>query len=274
VNPFHAGELTLLVDRNGKHYLTRLSQDGEFVFHQGVVRHADVIGKEEGVLVRTSRGGLVWAYRPRMQDYLVEAPRQSTIMYPKDIAFLLMWADVFPGARVFEAGVGTGALSTALLRAIGADGQLVSYEIRADMIEHARRTVEGFHGACANWTVRQRDVYDGIDDGPFDRVVLDLSQPWRVLEHAARAMVPGGLICSYVPNVTQVAESVQAYRSVGLFAEIETYECSFRAWEFKAPVARPLHAMIGHTGFLTFARRGQPRDSTSNADAEGTPEAL
>ena len=264
MNPLRAGELVLLVDRNGKHYLTRLTEGGEYVFHHGAVRHADLLGQEEGVLVQTSRGSLVWAYRPRLQDYLMEVPRQSTILYPKDIAFLLMWADIFPGARVFEAGVGTGALATALLRAIGPSGALVSYELRADMVEHARRTVEGYHGPCSNWTVRCRDAYEGIDDGPFDRVVLDLPQPWRVATHAAGVMVPGGLICSYVPNVTQVAESVQAYRTTGLFAEIETYECSFRAWEFKGPVARPMHAMIGHTGFLTFARRGQPHVSMTD----------
>ena len=257
VAPFTAGELALLVDRNGKQYLVRLRSEGTFHFHQGIVQHDDVIGHDEGVCLSTSKGNLVWAYRPRMFDYLMEMPRSSAIIYPKDIAFLLMWADIFPGARIFEAGVGSGALAIALIRAVGSSGSLVTYEARADMIETASRNARGFLGETPNWTIRQRDVYDGIDDGPFDRIVLDLPDPGRLAPQTAAALVPGGIICSYVPNVTQVEATVSAYRSGGLFVEIETYETLFRPWRFRGQSARPAHYMVAHTGFLTIARRGR-----------------
>jgi tRNA (adenine57-N1/adenine58-N1)-methyltransferase len=256
---FSAGELALVVDRNGKQYLVRLREGGEFHFHQGLVLHDDVIGKEQGACLATSKGNLVWAYQPRMYDYLMEMPRNSAIIYPKDIAFLLMWGDVFPGARVFEAGVGSGALAIALLRAIGAQGSLVTYESRADMIQAATRNAHGFLGETPNWTIRQRDVFEGIDDGPFDRVMLDLPDPGRVAPHAAAVLVPGGIVCSYVPNVTQVEATVEAYRSGGLFVEIETYETLYRPWQFRGRSARPAHYMVAHTGFLTIARRGRDR---------------
>ena len=257
VAPFTAGELALLVDRNGKQYLVRLRSGDDFHFHQGIVHHDDLIGHHEGVCASTTRGNLVWAYRPRMFDYLMEMPRSSAIIYPKDIAFLLMWADIFPGAHVFEAGVGSGALAIALIRAVGGAGSLVTYESRPDMIQTATRNVSGFLGETPNWTLRGRDVYEGIEDGPFDRVVLDLPDPGALAPQTAAALVPGGIVCSYVPNVTQVEATVSAYRSGGLFVEIETYETLFRPWRFRGQSARPAHYMVAHTGFLTVARRGR-----------------
>lgn len=221
--------------------------------------------------MRTTLDKPVWAYRPRMQDYLMEMPRSSAIMYPKDIAFLLIWGDVFPGARVFEAGVGSGALSTALLRAIGPEGKLVSYEAREDMIAQASVNVKGFLGETPNWTLRRRDVYDGVDDGPFDRIVLDLPEPGRLAATAASVLVPGGILCSYVPNVPQVQASIEAYRASGVFAEIETYETLFRPWVFRGRSARPAQSMVGHTGFLTFARRGFPREIAAGDGADPVP---
>lgn len=259
VSSFATGDLALLVDRNGKQYLVRLRAGGEFHFHQGIVLHDDLIGQEQGVCVSTTKGNLVWAYQPRMYDYLMEMPRSSAIIYPKDIAFLLMWADIFPGARVFEAGVGSGALAIALLRAVGPTGSLITYEARGDMIETATRNAHGFLGDTPNWTLRQRDVYDGIDDGPFDRIVLDLPDPGRLAPHTAAALTPGGIICSYVPNVSQVEATVAAYRSSGLFVEIETYETLYRPWRFRGQSSRPAHYMVAHTGFLTIARRGRER---------------
>jgi|SRR5438874_10022604 len=257
--PFQAGELALLVDRNGKHYVFRLQVGGEYHFHFGGVRHDEIIGQEEGVHLLTARGKPVWAYRPRLQDYLMHMPRNSTIMYPKDIAFLLMWADIFPGARVFEAGAGSGALSLALLRAIGPHGNLVTYDARADMIERAATNVRGWAGATPNWTLRQRNVYFGIDDGPFDRAVLDLPEPGHVAPRLGPVLAPGGIVCSYVPNVTQVQASVEGYRASGFFTEIETYEVWIRPWLFREQSARPEHGMVGHTGFLTLARRAGTR---------------
>jgi tRNA (adenine57-N1/adenine58-N1)-methyltransferase len=259
--PFAAGENALLVDRNGKQYLIRLRPGGEFHFHQGIVYHDHMIGQEQGASLSTTKGNLVWAYRPRMYDYLMEMPRNSAIIYPKDIAFLLMWADVFPGARVFEAGVGSGALAIALLRAIGPGGSLVTYEARRDMIDAATRNAHGFLGDAPNWTVLQRDVYEGIEGGPFDRIVLDLPDPGRLAPLTAAALIPGGIVCSYVPNVSQVEATVAAYRAGGLFVEIETYETVYRPWRFRGQSSRPAHYMVAHTGFLTIARRGRERSA-------------
>jgi len=198
---------------------------------------------------------LVWAYRPRMQDYLVEMPRNSAIVYPKDIAFAILWGDIFPGARVLEAGVGSGAMTIALLRAIGPTGQLVSYELRADMIERAQTNVLTFLEDVNNWTIEQRDIYEGIEGGPFDRIFLDLAEPGRVAAHAASALRAGGILLVYVPNTTQVDDTVRELRASSSFAEIEIYETLFRPWVFRDQSARPAHVMVGHTGFLIFARR-------------------
>jgi tRNA (adenine57-N1/adenine58-N1)-methyltransferase catalytic subunit len=273
-NPFRPGEPALLVDRGGKHYLIRLREGAEFHTHHGVVSHDDILGCEEGVLAPTANGKLIWAYRPRMFEYIMEMPRNSTIMYPKDIAFTLMWADVFPGARVLEAGAGSGGMTIALLRAIGAAGQLTTYESRQDMIDGAKANVHGFLGNCTNWRPKLHDIYEGIQDGPFDRIVLDLPDPARAAVHTAGALAPGGIICSFVPNVTQVAITVDAYRTNGFFAEIETFETVYRPWEFRGPTARPVQSMISHTGFLTVARRrgdrllhgGQPEQHSREAE--------
>jgi tRNA (adenine57-N1/adenine58-N1)-methyltransferase len=262
--PFRPGEHVLLVDRNGKHYVFRLQTGGEYHFHLGGVRHDEIIGRSEGVQLSTALGRPVWAYRPRLQDYVMHMPRNSAIMYPKDVGFMLMWADIFPGARVFEAGAGSGALSLALLRAIGPQGTLVTYDARSDMIERATANVQGWAGETPNWTLRQRNVYLGILDGPFDRAVLDLPEPGNVARYLAPVLVPGGIVCSYVPNVTQVQASVDGYRSSGMFVEIETYEVWFRGWLFRDQSARPEHGMVGHTGFLTFARRAGTDESSND----------
>jgi tRNA (adenine57-N1/adenine58-N1)-methyltransferase catalytic subunit len=192
-----------------------------------------------------------------MLDYIMEMHRQSAIVYPKDLSFLLMWADIFPGASVLEAGLGSGALSLAILRAIGPTGRLVSYEARTDMAHQARRNVAGFLGEQPQWTVKLRDVREGIDETGFDRVVLDLPDPGAIAEQVAQVLEPGGILCFYVPNVTQVQTGIEAYRAEGRFVQIESYEVSFRPWEFRDQSAHPSRSYIGHTGFLTFARRSR-----------------
>lgn len=187
----------------------------------------------------------------------MEMPRSSTILYPKDIGMLLVWADLFPGARVLEAGAGSGALALAILRAIGADGRLTTYDIRPEMIERARQNVSAYLGPTPHWSLHLRDIYEGIEDGPFDRIVLDVPEPGRAAAQAAESLVPGGIICSFVPNVPQVQASVEAYRRTKSFIEIETYETVLRPWLIRGPSARPAHGTVGHTGFLTFARKGQ-----------------
>ncbi|MSQ24074.1 MAG: tRNA (adenine-N1)-methyltransferase [Chloroflexi bacterium] len=252
---FSPGDFVLLTDRVGRHFLTRLRAQGEFHSHHGIVRHEDILGQEDGSRLSTSLGQPVWIFRPRLQDYLMQMPRSSTILYPKDIGTLLMWADIFPGAQVLEAGAGSGALALALLRAIGPEGHLTTYDIRTDMMEQAQRNVDNLLGPTANWTLQLQDIYQAIVDGPFDRIVLDVPEPGLVARHAVDALVPGGIICSFVPNVPQVQASVEAYRETRCFVQIETYETILRPWIVRGPSARPGPA-VGHTGFLTFARKG------------------
>jgi len=262
VNPFRSGELILVVDRKGRHHLVRLKPGGEFHYHDGVIAHDDLIGHDEGVQVLTRLGRPARAFRPRMQDYLLQMPRASAVVYPKDVAFVLMWGDIFPGAHVFEAGVGSGGVAIALLRAIGPTGTLVTYDRRADMMAHAAKNAEVFLGETPNWIMRQRDVAEGItDDGPFDRIVFDLPDPGAVASVAADALVPGGVVIWFVPNVTQIRDSAEAYTASGTFAEIETYETIFRPWDFNGPTARPARRMIGHTGFIGVARKRAPDEA-------------
>jgi tRNA (adenine57-N1/adenine58-N1)-methyltransferase len=255
--PLQADEFILLTDQTGRHFLTRLRERGEFHCHHGIIRYENILGKAEGARLETSLGKTMWVFRPRLQDYQMEMPRSSTIIYPKDIGMVLVWADIFPGARVLEAGAGSGALSLALLRAIGTQGQLTTSEIREDMMERAQKNVANLYGDTPNWLLRIEDVYRGIQGGPYDRVVLDLPDPALVVQNAARVLVPGGILCSFVPNVLQVQSTVEAFRASGAFVEIETFETQIRPWVFKGPTGRPGHAAIGHTGFLTFARRGE-----------------
>jgi tRNA (adenine57-N1/adenine58-N1)-methyltransferase len=272
-NPLRDGELALLLDEKRKRYLIRLTPGADFIFHHGRLSHDDLIGGEEGVQALTNRGRPVWAYRPRLRDYLLSMPRSSAIIYPKDVAFMLMWADVFPGARVLEAGVGSGALSIALLRAIGPKGQLVSYEMRDDMAERATANTRSLLGDTPNWRLRIRDLYEGIDDGPFDRILLDLPDPGRAAPVVLDALVRGGMICFYVPNVTQVQAGVEAFEATHACSEIQAYETLFRPWEFRGPTARPARSMISHTGFLTFVRKGPPphAEHTHAAPSEDRP---
>jgi tRNA (adenine57-N1/adenine58-N1)-methyltransferase catalytic subunit len=254
---FQVDDWALLIDRVGRHYLTRLRARGEFHCHHGVLPYEQILGKDPGTRLETNLGRPLWVFAPRLQDYLMEMPRSATIIYPKDMGILLLWGDIFPGARVLEAGAGSGAMAMTLLRAIGPTGSLITYEIRADMIERSRSNVEKLVGPQPNWILREQDVYEGISDGPFDRVVLDVPEPGLVAPHAADTLVPGGICCSYVPNVPQVQATVEAYRQTGRFVDIETYEAILRPWIVRGPSARPAHATIGHTGFLTFARKGQ-----------------
>jgi tRNA (adenine57-N1/adenine58-N1)-methyltransferase len=200
-------------------------------------------------------GDRVLAFKPRLMDFTLEMARTTGLVYPKDAAFLLMWADIFPGARVIEAGIGSGALTLSLLRAIGPTGSLVSYELRPDFVARAMANLERYLGVPPNLVVRERDVYEGIVESEVDRVVLDLPEPWRVIPSAAEALRPGGIFCSYNPSIVQVQRTAEALRQHGSFAALESIEVLYRPWVLRGDAVRPEQQMIGHTGFLTFARR-------------------
>ncbi|HLI28027.1 MAG TPA: tRNA (adenine-N1)-methyltransferase [Chloroflexota bacterium] len=252
--PLAPGETVLLVDRRDKRYVVRLLPGAVYHFHGGQVPHDALIGAEEGVEVTSSKGYKLVAYRPRLIDHIMQMPRHSAIIYPKDLGPILLWADIYPGATVFESGIGSGALTLALLRAVGPTGRVIVYERRADFIAAARANIAAFYGEPPNLLVHQRDTYEGIAERDLDRVLLDLPEPWLAVPAAAAALRPGGFLCAYTPSTTQVQAVVQALRAHG-FGDIETFETLHRPWHVQGQSVRPAQQMVGHTGFLTFARR-------------------
>jgi tRNA (adenine57-N1/adenine58-N1)-methyltransferase len=242
----------LLVDSKGRRYLIILTPGGNFSTHAGTLPHDEVIGADEGVGLRTSHGARLLAVRPTLAEFILKMPRGAQVIYPKDLGPILMLADVFPGARILEAGVGSGALSMTLLRA---GAELVGYELRPDFAARARSNVAGFLGgdATARYRVEERDVYDGIDETGLDRVILDLPEPWRVVKHAEAALRPGGILVAYVPSVMQVAQLREALDDSS-FGMAQTLEALQRTWHVEGQAVRPDHRMVAHTGFLTSAR--------------------
>jgi tRNA (adenine57-N1/adenine58-N1)-methyltransferase len=252
VNRLAAGELVLLVDHKGRRYLITLDPVAEFQSHAGVLPHGAIIGAPEGAEVATTRGQRFRAYRPTLTDYVLSMPRGAQVIYPKDLGPMLLLADIGPGLRVLESGVGSGALSMAMLRC---GAVITGYEIREDFAARARKNVHAFlgAGAMARYHVELRDCYDGIDTDGLDRVVLDLPEPWRVIPHAAGALRSGGILVSYSPSIVQVSQLTDALKRAS-FAEISTTEVLNRTWHVEGAAVRPDHRMVAHTGFLTRAR--------------------
>lgn len=254
--PLCAGERVLLIDPKRRRYLVTLSEGAEFHSHTGFVPHDDVIGVDEGSVVVSTRGTRYRVIRPTLADFVLKMPRGAQVIYPKDLGPILMLADVFPGARVLESGVGSGALSMALLRA----GAVVTgHELRADFAQRARRNVESFLGAevLDRYDVIERDCYDGIEGDGYDRVVLDLPEPWQVVPHAERALRPGGILVAYTPSIVQVSQLREALERSG-FDFADTLEVLHRGWYVEGAAVRPDHRMVAHTGFLTHARLVEP----------------
>ena len=255
--PLRTGERVLLVDRKDRRYLVRLAPGGTFHTHTGIVDHDDLIGRDEGTTVETRAGpgarsgsGKYLALRPTLADVVLKMPRVAQVIYPKDLGAILIGADIFPGARVLEAGVGSGALSMTLLRA---GAEVTAYEIRPDFAATACRNVSEMLGAEAPFDVHERDVYEGVDGTGFDRIVLDLPEPWRVVPHAEHALSPGGIFLAYLPTINQTAELREALDR-SRFALAETSEVLRRTWHIEGRSVRPDHRMVAHTGFLTAAR--------------------
>jgi len=246
------GDEVLFIDARGRRYLVELANGKEFHTHAGPVPHDDVIGRSEGSEVRSVKGARYRVWRPTLGDVVLSMPRGAQVIYPKDLGAILMLGDIFPGARVFESGLGSGALSMALLRA---GASVLGYELRADFLARARSNVARFAGddALARYDTHERDAYEGIDATGLDRVLLDLPEPWQVVPHAAGALAPGGILVAYTPSVVQVVTLRDALESAG-FLVAETLEVLHRSWHVEHPAVRPMHRMQGHTGFLTHAR--------------------
>jgi tRNA (adenine57-N1/adenine58-N1)-methyltransferase len=254
--PLRAGERVVLLDARGRRYLVRLEAGATFHYHGGAVPHDLIIGSEEGTTVHSTAGASLVCFRPRLADFVLKMGRGAQVIYPKDLGPILLYADVFPGARVLEAGTGSGALTLALCRAVGPEGFVASYELREDFREVAARNAEDFFGKVPSWLdLRSGDVRGVTDTGEsFHRVLLDLPEPWAVLDAARGALLPGGIVCGYLPTTGQVQTLVEALGQGG-FAEVETFEVLLRSWHVAPRSVRPDHRMVAHTGFITVARR-------------------
>ncbi len=250
---FTEGEKALLLDSKKRRYMIDLSEGGEFHSHNGFVPHADVVGQREGVVVRSTKGSEYTVLRPTLEDFVVEMPRGAQVIYPKDLAPICMLADIGPGVRVFETGIGSGALSMTMLR-YGAE--IVGYEIREDFANRARKNVESFLGAPAldRYDVHIADSYESIDPalGMFDRVVLDLPEPWNVVPNAEAVLQPGGLLLAYTPSITQAVQVRTALK--GKWIDARTIEVLHRGWHIEGQAVRPDHRMVAHTAFLSVGR--------------------
>jgi tRNA (adenine57-N1/adenine58-N1)-methyltransferase len=259
LGPLEAGERITLTDPKGRRHSILLAVGGQFHTAKGSVSHDDLISQPEGVVVTSTGGTPFLAMRPLLNEFTVKMPRGAAVIYPKDAAQILMSADIFPGARVLEAGAGSGALTCSLLRAIGQTGRLTSYERREDFAHLAQRNVESFFGARpSNWELRIGDLLASLTNEPLDRVVLDMLAPWDCVAPLAEVLVPGGVFCAYVTTTTQLAQTVETLRAHTGFAEPEATESLIRAWHVEGLAVRPRHDMVGHTGFVITARRMAP----------------
>jgi tRNA (adenine57-N1/adenine58-N1)-methyltransferase len=256
--PLRQGERALFRDSKGRRYLVELAAGGRFHSHAGVVDHDQVLGQPEGVEVRSATGARFVVVRPALADLVLTMPRGAQVIYPKDLGAILIAADIFPGARVLEAGVGSGALSMALVRA---GGHVVGYETRPDFAGRARANVSallaGERVVTGSYRIEERNVYEGIGETGLDRVLLDLPEPWRVLPHARLALVRGGTLLSYLPGMQQVSQLRAALAEHG-FGLAETFELLLRTWHVEGRSVRPDHRMVAHTGFITTARLLSP----------------
>jgi tRNA (adenine57-N1/adenine58-N1)-methyltransferase catalytic subunit len=271
--PLQDGEQVLLIDQRGKRHLLFLRKSETFHSDRGWISHDAVIGQPEGSWVRSSMGLRYLAFRPTLAEFVLEMPRGAQVIYPKDLAMILFWADVYPGCRVLEAGMGSGALTLALLRAVGPEGHVVTYEQRD---EFARRALANIHmrmGEVTNLTVRLGPVEDGLgDEEAVDRVLLDLPEPWKLTGSVGRVLRPGGIFLSYVPTIIQSHQTSEALREDRHWALVETFETLVRPWNIDGLSVRPFHRMVAHTGFLTVARRVVPDGGPGTRAAPAPPE--
>jgi tRNA (adenine57-N1/adenine58-N1)-methyltransferase len=256
---FQAGDRIQLTDPKGKLYSFTITPGKEWHTHKGWIVHDELIGLPEGSVVSTTAGLKFSAFKPLLADYVLTMPRGATIVYPKDAAMIVGLADIFPGARVLEAGVGSGALTISLLRAVGTSGKVNSIERRADFAENAHSNVSNYFGEKpTNWSLSVGDLQDQNFESEYDRVVLDMLAPWECVDLAARALRPGGVFLAYVATTTQLSVTAEALKDDGRFTEPESSETIVRGWHHEGLAVRPQQRMIGHTGFLIQSRRMAP----------------
>ena len=274
--PFAPGDVALMYDRRHRRYRVPLSEGGRFSTHLGSIDHDDIIGRNEGFVTSTNKGHRMTVVRPTFRERVLDLPRQSQVIYPKDLGTLLLRLDVYPGARVVETGLGSGAAAAAILRAIGPTGSLTSYEVRERIVEKAKANVRELAPDATNHRVVVADAYEsGFDEIEVDRVLLDLPEPWRVTDHAAVALRTGGIITAFMPTVLQVHRLTMALNLDTRWRLVETIEVIERPWHVNDKSVRPEHRMVAHTGFITAARRCEPSgraDLVMEEAAETAPE--
>ena len=258
-NLFGAGDMALLMDRKNRRYLQTLSPGQIFHSHLGQLPHDSLIDSTVGGWYRTDRGHVFLAVRPTLGDFVLEMPRGPQIIYPKDLGNIITLADIFPGATVVEAGLGSGSLTAALLRAVGSQGRVITYEINEKTVANARRNIEKVTPDASNLTVTIGDIYQGISEKDVDRIVLDVPEPWQAVTAAGDALVMGGIFLSFLPTVLQVHQLAEELRRDGRFQMVETVETLLRPWHVTERSVRPAHRMVAHSGFLTTAVRCEPR---------------
>ena len=258
-NAFQSGDMVLLLDRKDRRYLTTLADGQVFHSHLGRLSHDGLIGHSVGGWYRTDRGHTLLAVRPTLGDFVRQMPRGPQIIYPKDLGNIVAFADIFPGATVIESGLGSGALTSALLRAVGQTGRVVTYEIDESVVPKAMANIQRVIPNPSNLTVTIGDVYQGIAERQVDRVVLDVPEPWQAVAGAAEALVMGGILISFLPTILQVHQLVGRLQEDGRFQMVETVETLLRPWHVTERSVRPAHRMVAHSGFLTTAVRCQPR---------------
>jgi len=266
---FAEGETILLIDKVGRRYRVRLKAGERLSMHAGQIAHDDLIGRPEGVIVTTQMGARLLAVRPTFAEQVTGRRRQAQPIYPKDLGAILIGADVHPGARVLEAGTGTGALTMAALRAVGPSGLVVSYEVREEFLELARRGIVDTLGAVPpNLLLKLGDVFLGVEERDFDRVLLDVAEPWSAVGTVRACLRPGGIVFAHCPNVSQVQRFFDCLREVRGFGLLEAFEVLQRGWTVRGRSMRPSHRMVAHTGFLCFARR-LAEDEVFEPEGEG-----
>ena len=270
-NVFHSGELALLQDRKSRRYLLTLDEAETFHSHLGRLRHDQLVGNSVGGWYRTDRGHTLLAVRPTLGDYVRQMPRGPQIIYQKDLGNIVSFADIFPGAAVIEGGLGSGALTAALLRAVGRDGRVITYEIDESVLPKAMRNIHRVVSDTSNHDVKIGSIYDGIAERDIDRVVLDVPEPWQAVGTIADALVMGGVMLSFLPTVLQVHRLVGALEQDGRYQMVESMETLLRTWHVTERSVRPSHRMVAHSGFLTTAVRCLPRPGWRPA-AEQSPE--
>lgn len=249
------GDIIHLLSRKGRRYQFMLKKGGRLHHSGEFIPHDEIIGKRDGTIITLSGGSRFIALKPTLSEYILKMPRGAQIMYAKDIGVILTYADIHPGAKILEAGIGSGALTIALLRGVGEKGSVSSYEVREDFAEKAMENIRRYLGGTTNHILRKKDIYDGIGDGPFDRIILDLPEPWRVIPHAVNNLNGGGIFLCFLPTIMQAVKVVDGLRESGSFTLIETIEALIRHWNIDGRSVRPEHRMVAHTGFISIARR-------------------